>query len=401
MPLVALTAALAACNTDQLAPNSDEPEVISLSEPAPVATSTAAPSFSSTFAGGIPFGTFAQPTEAFGSVLNGGKMNIAPDLMLRTLAEIKARGGRVVLAMAGSEKYYKDAQGHFSFSLWKERVNRFRGVNLSSYVADGTVIGVYLIDEPNDPYNWNGVPIPGSMIEEMAKYSKSIWPTMNTIVRTQATYLDDFATTYKYLDAAWAQYAQRFGDPKAFLAANVAAAKNKGLALVTGLNISMGTIGKTELSAQQIESWGSALLADSYPCAFISWQYREPYMSRADIRAAMSSLAQKARSHAARACGSGVVVDSPDDPPPTTLPGVSGIALKVTSTIQDRIRYNVLTWSGAAGASVKVHRNSTLSRTIENDGRWRNHPKSSGRYTYWICETGTSRCSNKVTVSFP
>ena len=91
LPLIALTAALAACNTDQLAPNSDEPEVISLSEPAPVATSTAAPSFSSTFAGGIPFGTFAQPTEAFGSVLNGAKMNIAPDVMLRTLAEIKAR----------------------------------------------------------------------------------------------------------------------------------------------------------------------------------------------------------------------------------------------------------------------------------------------------------------------
>ena len=412
MPLVALTAALAACNTDQLAPNSDEPEVISLSEPAPVATSTVAPSFSSTFAGGIPFGTFAQPTEAFGSVLNGGKMNIAPDLMLRTLAEIKARGGRVVLAMAGNEKYYKDAQGHFSFSLWKERVNRFRGVNLSSYVADGTVIGVYLIDEPNDPYNWNGVPIPGSMIEEMAKYSKSIWPTMNTIVRTQATYLDNFATTYKYLDAAWAQYAERFGDPRAFLAANVAAAKNKGLALVTGLNISMGTTRKTELSAQQIESWGSALLADSYPCAFISWQYREPYMSRADIRAAMSSLAQKARNHAARACGSGTSAPPPpppdepppppdQSPPPPSLPGVSGITVKVASMVQDRIRYNVLTWSGAAGKSVIVHRNSSLRRTIENDGRWRNHPKSSGRYTYWICESGTSRCSNKVTVSFP
>jgi hypothetical protein len=401
LPLIALTAALAACNTDQLAPNSDEPEVVSLSEPAPVSTSTSAPSFSSSFAGGIPFGTFAQPTEAFGSVLNGAKMNISPDAMLKTLAEIKARGGRVILAMAGSETYYKDAQGHFSFSLWKERVNRFKGVDLSSYVADGTVIGTYLIDEPNDPSNWNGEPIPGSMLEEMAKYSKSIWPTMNTIVRTQATYLDNFSTTYKYLDAAWAQYAERFGDPKAFLAANVAAAKSKGLALVTGLNISMGTVGKTELSARQLESWGSALLADSYPCAFISWQYREAYMSRTDIRAAMASLAQKARSHAARTCGSGVVVDSPDDPPPTTLPGVSGIALKVTSAIQDRIRYNVLTWSGAAGVSVVVHRNSTLSRTIENDGRWRNHPKSSGQYTYWICETGTSRCSNKVTVSFP
>jgi len=401
LPLIALTAAIAACNSDQLAPNNtQEPEVPTLSEPAPVASSTADPSLSATFAGGIPFGTFAQPTEAYGSVLNGAKMNISPDLMLKTLAEIKARGGRVILAMAGHEMYYKDAQGHFSFSRWKERVNRFKGVNLSSYVADGTIIGHYMIDEPNDPANWNGEPIPGSMLEEMAKYSKSIWPGMNTIVRAQATYLDNFTTTYKYLDAAWAQYAERFGDPRAYIAGNVAAAKSKGLALVMGLNISMGTLNKTELSPQQIENWGSALLSDSYPCAFISWQYREPYMSRPEIRTAMSSLAQKARSHAARACGSGVV-DSPDEPPPTSLPGVSGIALKVTSTIQERIRYNVLTWSGASGTSVIVHRNATLSRMIENDGRWRNHPKSSGQYTYWICETGTSRCSNKVTISFP
>jgi hypothetical protein len=403
LPLIALTAAIAACNTDQLAPNNtQEPEPITLSEPAPVATSTALPSLSATFAGGIPFGTFAQPTEAFGSVLNGAKMNISPDLMLKTLAEIKARGGRVILAMAGDEKYYKDAQGHFSFSQWKERVNRFKGVNLSSYVADGTVIGHYIIDEPNDPANWNGEPIPGSMVEEMAKYSKSIWPGMNTIVRAQATYMDNFSTTYKYLDAAWAQYTERFGDPKAFLAGNVAAAKSKGLALVVGLNISLGTLKGTELSPQQLESWGSALLADSYPCAFISWQYREPYMSRPEIKTAMSHLAQKARSHAARACGSGEVV-SPDEPtePAPSLPGISGIALKVTSMVQERIRYNVLTWSGASGTSVVVHRNATLSRKIENDGRWRNHPRSSGQYTYWICETGTSRCSNKVTISFP
>ena len=122
-------------------------------------------------------------------------------------------------------------------------------------------------------------------------------------------------------------------------------------------------------------------------------------MSRPEIRTAMSYLAQKARSHTARTCGGGVVT-SPDEPAPT-LPGVSGVVLKVTSTIQDRVSYNVLNWSGASGTSVIVHRNATLSRTIENDGRWRNHPKSSGQYTYWICETGTSRCSNKVAISFP
>jgi hypothetical protein len=263
--------------------------------------SPSVPAFSAGF-GGIPFGTFAQPVAAFDRVLNGSKVNIGPDQMLKTLAAIKARGGRVVLALAGHEDFYKDAQGHFSFSMWKQRINRYKGVNLSSFVADGTVIGHYMIDEPNDPYNWNGQPVPGSMLEEMARYSKSIWPSMTTIVRAHPTYMAKFSTSYKYLDAAWAQYAQRFGDPKAYLAANIAAARSKGLGLVVGLNISMGTLKKTALSPQQIDSWGSALLSDSYPCAFISWQYRQPYFDRWEIRSAMARVAQKAANRAVRSC---------------------------------------------------------------------------------------------------
>ncbi|HEX6405726.1 MAG TPA: hypothetical protein VFZ90_00930 [Gemmatimonadales bacterium] len=410
LPLIALTAALAACNTDQLAPNSDEPEVISLSEPAPIASSTSAPSFSSTFAGGIPFGTFAQPIEAFDNVLNGSKVNIAPDQMLKVLGQIKARGGRVVLALAGHEKYYKDAQGHFSFSLWKERVNRYRGVNLSSYVSDGTVIGHYMIDEPNDPYNWNGQPIPGSMLEEMAKYSKSIWPTMPTIVRSHPTYMDNFTTTYKYLDAAWAQYAERFGDPRAYLAANIAAARSKGLALVVGLNITMGTLKKTEISAQQLESWGSALLSDSYPCAFISWQYQATYLNRSDIRAAMARLAQKAASHAARSCGNGSATpppppdnppppDSTQPPPPQSLPGVKGIVLSATRIVRSGEQQIVLKWSGATGTRVDLYRNGVLRRITPNDGFAVSVPRRQGLQTFKVCLRGTSKCSNSASAT--
>ncbi|MFL5512303.1 MAG: hypothetical protein ACJ8CN_07705 [Gemmatimonadales bacterium] len=303
--LIALAAlSFAACDSADQITSSTPPEepggAGSIDQPV-VTASPSVPALSAGF-GGIPFGTFAQPLYAFDRVLNGSKVNIGPDQMLKTLAQIKARGGRVVLALAGHESYYKDSQGHFSFSMWKQRINRYRGVNLSSYVADGTVIGHYMIDEPNDPYNWHGQPVPGSMLEEMAQYSKSLWPTMPTIVRSHPTYLDNFSTTYHYLDAAWAQYAARFGDPRAYLADNIAAARRKGLALVVGLNISMGTLSKTALSAQQIDSWGSALLADSYPCAFISWQYRDTYLSRSDIRGAMARLAQKAASRPARSC---------------------------------------------------------------------------------------------------
>jgi hypothetical protein len=36
------------------------------------------------------------------------------------------------------------------------------------------------VDEPNDETEWGGRDIPYEEIEEMARYSKSIWPTLPT-----------------------------------------------------------------------------------------------------------------------------------------------------------------------------------------------------------------------------
>jgi hypothetical protein len=413
LPLIALTAALSACNTDQLAPNSAQEPGVSADQPV-VSAIPSVPSLSSGSAGGIPFGTFAQPLEVFDNVLNGSKVNLAPEQMLSDLAQIKARGGHVVLALAGHENYYKDAQGHFSLSMWKARINRYKGINLSSFVADGTIIGHYMIDEPNDPFNWHGQPISGDILEEMAKYSKSLWPTMPTIVRSHPTYMDNFGTTYKYLDAAWAQYAERFGDPKAYLAANIAAAKSKGLALVVGLNITMGTLKKTELSAAQIENWGSALLSDGYPCAFISWQYRPGYYERADIRGAMARLSAKAANRPSRSCGNGGSAPPPppppdDDPPPPPppptqpppppLPGVKGLVLTATKVLRSGQQQVILKWTGATGTRVDLYRNGLLKRITPNDGFAISAPPRAGVHTFKICLRASSKCSNAASAT--
>ena len=76
------------------------------------------------------FGNFAQPTEAFGSRFNGALRNESPSRLLRELAAIKARGGRVMLFFASSQKYYVDGSGHFSMEKWQGRVERFKGINI-------------------------------------------------------------------------------------------------------------------------------------------------------------------------------------------------------------------------------------------------------------------------------
>jgi hypothetical protein len=254
----------------------------------------------SAFAGGIPFGNFAQPISQLGSIYNGAHENSTPTGLLKELQASKARGGKVILALSGAPRYYVDGAGNFSLTKWKERVNRFRNVNFRSYIEDGTIVGHYLIDEPNDAANWNGREVSAGTVEEMARYSKSLWPTMVTIVRAEPKHM---GTNHRYLDAAWAQYLYRRGNVNEYIKDVVGDAQRRGLALVVGMNVLKGgSPHGTRMTASEVESWGSALLSSSYPCAFINWEYNSDYHNSSSIRSAMSSLRRKAENRSTKSC---------------------------------------------------------------------------------------------------
>jgi hypothetical protein len=308
----ALMVSLVACNGDDtLNPvpstttNTDaEPvdQVLTLTDDgvaaAPIAPTEAAVSF----AGGIPMGTFAQPTSEFGSIYNGALRNIGTNRILSELSAIRSRGGKIVLMMAGSQPYYLNSDGTFSLSKWKERVNRYRNINLSSFINDGTIIAHYLIDEPYDAQNFGGKPVSGATLEEMAKYSKSIWPSLKTVVRAEP-YEIKWSGTYRALDAAWAQYLARKGNVSDYLQRNVSQAKQMGLGLVVGMNIVKGgTPNGTWMTPSEVEKYGSALLNTDYACAFISWQYNSDKLNTSSMRSAMSTLRRKAENRGSRSC---------------------------------------------------------------------------------------------------
>ncbi len=295
--LTACILTFAGCGADEsLEPGSTAPpEAVEGVEAAPVAD----PVLAAAARRGIPMGHFAQPISTLGRVYSGGHKNFSPRRIVRDLSEIRRRGGRVVIPFAGSPRYYTE-NGHFSLSKWKARVNRFRGVNLSSFIDDGTIVGHYMIDEPNDPANWRGQRVSPSTLEQMAKYSKQLWPRMPTIVRTEPEYL---ARNHRYLDAAWAQYLSRKGTPEAFIRRNIADAQQRGVALVVGLNVLKGgTPNRTRMTANQVKSWGSTLLNSSYPCAFISWTYNATYLSSRGITDAMLALRRKTESRSSKTC---------------------------------------------------------------------------------------------------
>jgi hypothetical protein len=396
LALLAMVLAFGACDRENpTEPVSGDPVTATPFHPSPA--------FSTTFSGGIPFGTFHQPTSTLGGPYNGVLRNISAGSLLEELAAIRARGAKVVLTLAGSPKYYTTDEGYFDLGKWKARVDRYRGVNFSEYVRNGTIIGHYMIDEPNDESNWGGRLVPPAVLEDMARYSKQIWPNMATIVRVGPEYLTKYSGEYRYLDAAWAQYLSRRGDPGEYIRESVADAQRKGLALIIGINIlDGGNLSRASVSASQLESWGSALLSSTYPCAFLSWQYDRNYMEQAGIQRAMAVLSEKARNRPTKSClasGSSAEEPLPSAPPTEDQP----IRLSAVYWAGETEKHPVpLSWTGAIGSTVDIYREGRFRRSTENDGRDRIYVDPAVRSTFRvkICETGSTRCSNELLLQY-
>jgi hypothetical protein len=287
-----------ACNADDPTDPSVNTEPVAAPEAAPEAAS-----FLMAYRGGIPIGFYSLPTTALGSVYSGGRLVLEPKYAISTLSQVKLRGGKVLVMLAGPQSYYKDSRGHFSFTKWKARIDRFKSINLAAFMKSGTIAGHYLIDEPQDAKNWNGQPIPGRTLDQMAAYSKQRWPGMLTIVRAPPGKIK-WAGTYRYLDAAWAQVENPHGtlNVKAWFDQSVSAARSLGLALVVGLNVTKGNIGRTRMTPTQVRNWGSILLNSSYPCAFISWRYVDSHLASTSMRDAMRYLRSKAENRPSKSC---------------------------------------------------------------------------------------------------
>jgi hypothetical protein len=228
--------------------------------------------------------------------------------LLAMLESARRANGRILVSFSGASGEYTDSNG-FNLAKWKQKVDEFRGFDVSSYIADGTLLGHYIMDEPSDRRNWNDHLVARADIDEMARYSKEIWPGLPTIIRGWPWYLKGY--DYKYLDAAWAAYHERFGSIDEFVSTNVRDAKESGLNLVVGLNVLAGggadglpgyKAGKNSMTAEQMKAWGGALLDQPYACAFFMFRFHPDYFSRPDIEEAVAELAQKARRLENRTC---------------------------------------------------------------------------------------------------
>ena len=229
-------------------------------------------------------------------------------IIIAKLEEARRTNGRVLLSFSGSSGKFTDANG-FNLTKWKQFVDEFRGLDFSPYISDGTLMGNFLMDEPSDPSNWNGHVVSLADIDEMARYSKEIWPELPAIIRAWPDYVEGY--NFRYLDAVWAQYHSRFGSIDAFIAVNVRLAKASGLALVMGLNAVAGGTDpsmkgyhneKLAMTAAQVRQWGDKIMDEPYICAFFMFRFYPEYFGRPDVQAELDELSQRASSRPLKEC---------------------------------------------------------------------------------------------------
>ena len=281
---------------------------------------------------GLPFGPSKLPTEMFGQLFTGTKLKLYPKTVSSTLNAARANGMRVFIVLVGSQSNYRNPDGTFNLELWKASLAVFRDVDFTEFVADGTIIGHQLIEEAKARKQWGGTVITNDVLDEMAGYSKKLWPTLPTVLRVEPSKLAKHAggwqvpwSTFDWgdLDAAWAQYSARKGPVAEYAGEQSGEADRQNLGLVLGLNVLNGGDGSSGIasphgggewvmSPNELRIYGRTLMDQVEGCAFMMWRYETPgsdledfvYFRRADVHAAMQDLAQIAAERPAAPCRS-------------------------------------------------------------------------------------------------
>jgi hypothetical protein len=252
---------------------------------------------------------------------------INADTLVLQINAARSKGQRLVVAMTGGPSERYTTNGQFDMAKWKSVMNTYRTSALKKAVAaavsDGTIIGNQMIDEP-ETTKW-GTVLTKAMIDQMAAYVKTIFPTMRVgLNHGPPGYTWRSWERYTKVDYVLYQYNHYItsGNVVAWRDAVLAQAKLDGVTPALSLNIlnggaqdrddgtydctgsGQGGLGtrypNCVMTSDQVRAWGEALTP--YACVMLMWQYDETYMSNSANQEAFTDIAALAASKPRPSC---------------------------------------------------------------------------------------------------
>jgi len=250
--------------------------------------------------------------------------NTFANMIVTRINTARLKKQRLVLAMTGGPSTDFTTGGKFDFGKWKNRMNTFKTSAIQNAVAagvaDGTILGNTVIDEPETP-KWGGV-VTKSLIDQMATYVKNIFPTIPVgINQGGAGYKWRTTEQFRVLDYVLHQYqwTATSGNISAWRDAVLSRARTDGVTPAFSLNLlnggvqdrsgtwdCPGTGGKgtrfpnCRMTADQVKSWGQAIGPSG--CFMTMWRYDDAFMSKSANQTAFRDVASLLATKSRRSC---------------------------------------------------------------------------------------------------
>jgi hypothetical protein len=239
-----------------------------------------------------------------------GQSYADPQGLVALLAKLRANKQRAFLALTGGKHDQYITGGKFDLVKWKAGTARYNTPTLKaaleSGVADGTILGYNMLDEPPHP-SWGGV-FTKPLVDSMAAYCKSLFPSMPCGVAVNHRWRP--AERYNLVDFIITQTWMETGTAAAFRDSAVAMARRNGVALVLSINLfgAAQTPGCEPKGSQclmrpaEVREWGRTFVSEPYACAAMMWHYDAAMWARSEYQEQFQDLVNVARQRIAKPC---------------------------------------------------------------------------------------------------
>jgi hypothetical protein len=273
---------------------------------------------------GLPFGAFwgwdgtnVKPDQS--------NFNISVDatdagIIIPRINAARSKGLKLLLGMTGGKHTNYMTDGVFDMPKWIAKMDTYKTsaikAAVAAGVADGTIIGNVVMDEPNH-HSWGPK---GTMtkaeVDWMVSYVKAIFPTLTVGVAHKHNTFEP-TKSYKVVDFVLDQYSSQQGDVTAFRDAGLAMARRDGYAVMFSINIldggttiagcpipetgGVGTFGtRCRVTPEQLEEWGTLLGVAG--CALTMWRFDSVFMASTANQRAFKKIADLLATQPKKSC---------------------------------------------------------------------------------------------------
>jgi len=277
---------------------------------------------------GIPFGPFAilnvtTDVTPFTMAIQG----TTASSILSRLRDARAAGAKLMLNMTGGSHDNYLTNGVFDRAKWNARMNEYNTPTIrqavAEAVADGTIVGNSVMDEPHNSGGGDGNTwgpkgtMTKAIVDDMCGYVKTIFPTLPVGVAHRHDVFEP-TKSYRVCEFIIAQYASRLGDVRQFRDAGLALAQRDGHAIMFSINIlnggtqdkdgtwdcpgaGIGTYAPNcRMTPEQVRDNG--LVLGPAGCGLVMWRYDAKFMANTENQRAFKDVAGRLATLPAKSC---------------------------------------------------------------------------------------------------